>query len=218
MYAATTSFLFLFYILVCSAVAFSQRSKCPCSSACNTRELVVLWCHRSLQCPFHLLSIPCAVSPQYTAAEQPPQGMEYTTLSRLVSPLVLARTVLFCSFCPGASSMKLNDALLTGVCGYKRDKRYPPILGSTPALHDSSLPCTSILRPQQMQGSSTIKPHSTHYSTLPPLQCYGSILQQKDQCSGSITVATARHYKIRQPKHYCSFIYRDSMLSYNVGR
>ena len=41
MYAASTSFLFIFFIFLCRAVAFSQRGKFPCSSACNTRELVV---------------------------------------------------------------------------------------------------------------------------------------------------------------------------------
>ena len=58
MYAASTSFLFLFSIFVCRAVSFSQRGKCPCSSACNTRELVVLWCRRLLLCSFNFLSIP----------------------------------------------------------------------------------------------------------------------------------------------------------------
>ena len=39
-------------------------------------------------------------------AEQPPQGMEYTTLSRLVSSLVLARTKS-CNFCPEAYAMRM---------------------------------------------------------------------------------------------------------------
>ena len=57
MYVASTSFLFLFSNFVCRAATFSQRSKCPCSSACNTRELYVLWCRRSLLCSFNLLPI-----------------------------------------------------------------------------------------------------------------------------------------------------------------
>ena len=52
MCAASTSFLFLYSIFVCRAAVFSQRGKWPCSSACNTRELVFLWCRRSLLCSF----------------------------------------------------------------------------------------------------------------------------------------------------------------------
>ena len=78
----------LFSIFVCRAVAFSQRGKCLCSSACMTRELVVLWCRRSLLCSLNLLSIRGTVSPYYTA-EQPPQGVNYTTLSHLLSSLSL---------------------------------------------------------------------------------------------------------------------------------
>ena len=38
---------------VCRAAMFSQHGKCPCSFAYNTRELMVLWCCRSLLCSFH---------------------------------------------------------------------------------------------------------------------------------------------------------------------
>ena len=62
-YAPSTSFPFLFSVFVCRAVANSQRGKYPCSSACNTRDLVVLWCPSLLLCFFNLLSIPRAVSP-----------------------------------------------------------------------------------------------------------------------------------------------------------
>ena len=86
MCAASTSFLFHFSNFVCRAAAFSQRGKCPCCSACNTRELVSQAASVVLQSPFHF---PRRFAIVYSRTAATKDRVHHTLLPRVITRLCM---------------------------------------------------------------------------------------------------------------------------------